>query len=930
MPNRLRRLLPVLACWAALSANAGLGRAQTADDCLACHGDRTLTVERDGKPVSRWVDAGPFRASSHADLDCIGCHADLTGAEFPHAERTAPVDCGACHADIAGDYMQSLHGRKLRENARYAPRCWDCHGYHDVRPSRDAASRTAKLNIPYTCGGCHKEGAPVARFYDIPQDSILSHYSESIHGEGLYQKGLTITAVCSDCHTAHSVLPHTDPRSSIFRDNVPRTCQQCHGLIEQVHQKVIRGELWEKAPHQVPVCVDCHQPHQARRIFYPEGVADRDCLSCHARADIATVRGGERVSLQVAAGELHDSIHHNVRCAQCHTGVTPGHDRPCDTVAPRVDCSICHAEPARQWQEGIHGRLAERGDAAAPTCVACHGRHEIKGHLDPASPVFTRNVPGLCARCHGEGGVAEQRGRAGERNIVANYLDSVHGRGLTQSGLVVTAMCADCHTAHRELPAGDPASSVNRANIARTCAACHAGIYEKFTGSIHFTGQPKHDRPLPLCNDCHTSHSITRTAAEGFKLEIVNTCGHCHEDVTDTYFDTYHGKVVKLGYANTAKCQDCHGAHDILPPTDPDSRLSRQNVVATCAQCHAGSHRRFAGYLSHATHHDKDRYPVLYWTFVFMTSLLVGTFSFFGIHTLLWLPRSFASMRHAKELRRLSQGQREFRRFPRLERQLHVLVVISFLGLALTGMTLKFAYLGWAQALARLFGGFQAAGTVHRICATITFFYFARHVISLLGKKRGAGRSWRDFLLGPESMMFTRTDGREFWQTMKWFVGAGPRPQYGRWTYWEKFDYFAVFWGVAVIGSTGLLLWFPEFFTRLLPGWFINVATVIHSDEALLATGFIFTVHFFNTHFRPDKFPMDTVIFTGRVPLEEFKADRPREYRQLLESGELERHLVDPLPPYVTRGIRIFGWAALTLGLALVLLIIWAEVFKYR
>jgi cytochrome b subunit of formate dehydrogenase len=174
------------------------------------------------------------------------------------------------------------------------------------------------------------------------------------------------------------------------------------------------------------------------------------------------------------------------------------------------------------------------------------------------------------------------------------------------------------------------------------------------------------------------------------------------------------------------------------------------------------------------------------------------------------------------------------------------------------------------------------------------------------------------------------TDLKEFGQTMRWFVGLGPRPRYGRWTYWEKFDYLAVFWGVAMIGTTGLMLWFPEIFTHVLPGWFINVATIIHSDEALLATGFIFTIHFFNTHFRPDKFPMDTVIFSGRIPLEELKEDRPREYERLVESGELERLLVDPLPPYVLRGLRIFGWFALSLGIALIVLIIWAEVFRYR
>jgi cytochrome b subunit of formate dehydrogenase len=158
----------------------------------------------------------------------------------------------------------------------------------------------------------------------------------------------------------------------------------------------------------------------------------------------------------------------------------------------------------------------------------------------------------------------------------------------------------------------------------------------------------------------------------------------------------------------------------------------------------------------------------------------------------------------------------------------------------------------------------------------------------------------------------------------------GPRPQYGRWTYWEKFDYFAVFWGIFVIGSTGLTLWFPEFFTNFIPGAFLNVATIIHSDEALLAVGFIFTVHFFNTHLRPEKFPMDIVIFSGRMPLDEFKRDKPAEYEELVRQGKLEEHLVEPYPPIVERGIKVFGWTALTVGFSIIVWIIYAMVFAYH
>jgi cytochrome b subunit of formate dehydrogenase len=274
--------------------------------------------------------------------------------------------------------------------------------------------------------------------------------------------------------------------------------------------------------------------------------------------------------------------------------------------------------------------------------------------------------------------------------------------------------------------------------------------------------------------------------------------------------------------------------------------------------------------------------------------------------------------------------ERQFIRFTRLQRILHIGIILSFMSLALTGLTLKFSYTHWAAVLSRLFGGFETAGYIHRTAAVVMFGLFFTHLADLYRLKKKEYGSWRALLLGPDTMLPTRKDFGEFVSTLKWFVGLGKRPAYGRWTYWEKFDYFAVFWGIAIIGSTGLMLWFSVFFTRFLPGWFINVATIIHSDEALLATGFIFTVHFFNTHLRPEKFPMDITIFTGRMELEELKRDKPREYEALVASGKLDEKLGEPYQPIVIRAIRAFGWAALTVGFSIVLWIIYAMVFAYR
>ena len=197
-------------------------------------------------------------------------------------------------------------------------------------------------------------------------------------------------------------------------------------------------------------------------------------------------------------------------------------------------------------------------------------------------------------------------------------------------------------------------------------------------------------------------------------------------------------------------------------------------------------------------------------------------------------------------------------------------------------------------------------------------------------KKSTEGRSWKDAIYGQDTILFTLRDLKEAVQSIRWFFGMGPRPTYGRYTYWEKFDYFAVLWGILIIGGTGLVLWFPEIFTRILPGWSVNVATIIHSDEALLAVGFIFTIHFFNTHFRPDKFPLDQVMFHGAMTLEELKYDKPGEYERLREMGELDDHIVSPPRKGTERMAKFGGFLALTIGLTLIALIIFAMLFGYR
>lgn len=630
----------------------GSAAAQSNGDCIDCHGDRRLTGRKGGREVLMFVDATRFSASMHGKLECVNCHADLEGKELPHDEDLKQVDCGSCHDAEQQQHAESLHGQALAKGDPLAPKCESCHGYHDVRAARDPLSPVAPLNVPGTCGKCHREGAPVALQRHLSQDHILENFSESIHGEGLLRKGLIVAPNCASCHTAHNIRKHTDPQSSIARTNIARTCSACHAQIEAVHRKIIKGELWEKQAHVLPACIDCHQPHKVRRLLYDQGMADADCLRCHADHGLKA-RDGR--SMAVDAGEVAASRHVKVACSQCHSQVEASRTRPCETITAKVDCAACHAEIGQQHLASRHGKLLASGDPNAPTCKECHGEHGVKGKQDPASPTFPTRVPELCGRCHRQGEKAAVRMASDHQGQVEGYVESIHGKGLAQSGLTVTATCTNCHTAHRVQPASDPSSTVTREHIPQTCGTCHHGIQEKFEGSIHHTMVGKTTKDLPVCSDCHSSHTIRRADEKGFQLEIMEKCGRCHAEITRTYFDTYHGKVTQLGYTKTAKCYDCHGAHDILPTSDPRSHLSRENVVATCQKCHPGANRRFAGYLSHATHHDPQKYPWLFWTFWGMTGLLVGTFGFFGLHTLLWLPRSLQMRR--ERLARAARGE---------------------------------------------------------------------------------------------------------------------------------------------------------------------------------------------------------------------------------------------------------------------------------
>ena len=399
---------------AAISVLLWLGAApvpaQDNETCMRCHDDPDLTAFHGEEEVSAFIDLAVYEATMHGDMQCVECHIDLADSRRRrHAEDLEPVDCSGCHRREAREHDTSLHGEAASRGDPMAPVCADCHGAHDILPSSHPDSPTEVMNIPMLCGTCHQEGSPVTQTHDLAQVNVLEHYSMSIHGDGLFRQGLSVTAVCTSCHTAHNILPHSDPKSSIHADNVAATCSACHAEIERVHRKVIEGELWRAEPDKIPACVDCHAPHKIRNVFYPDGLADKDCLTCHSDPDLTMTKGGETISLFVDEESHEGSIHADTSCAQCHTGVTVAQERACATIQTSVDCSICHAEQVEEYNVSTHGTLHAEGDPDAPSCQDGHERHATLSSALPESPTYPRNVPVLCGECHRIGEQAATR-----------------------------------------------------------------------------------------------------------------------------------------------------------------------------------------------------------------------------------------------------------------------------------------------------------------------------------------------------------------------------------------------------------------------------------------------------------------------------------------------------------------------------------------
>jgi len=360
-------------------------------------------------------------------------------------------------------------------------------------------------------------------------------------------------------------------------------------------------------------------------VLAPAGLrAQSDCLACHGDKTMTDAAGH---SIAVDGQTFSASIHGSLQCTSCHADIK-GYPHP-DHVAP-VECKTCHADEATALTGSVHTSHA---------CTSCHGNaHAIFPKDDPRSAVYALNIPKTCGNCHGNPALAKKYGLP---NVYSMYVDSIHGFALSKEGLLVAANCQSCHGSHHILSHTNPQSATYKTNIPNTCGKCHASIEANYEHGVHGKAVARGDLKAPVCSDCHTAHAILQPTEAEFRMQSTPICGSCHKDKFSTYRDTFHSQLGLLGgYVQTARCWDCHGAHEVLPASDPQSPINKANLVTTCGRCHAGANVSFVQYQPHANARDRKLNPGLYYVRLFMNLLLISVLTFFVIHTILWLIRA--------------------------------------------------------------------------------------------------------------------------------------------------------------------------------------------------------------------------------------------------------------------------------------------------
>ena len=676
---------------------------------------------------------------------------------------------------------------------------------------------------------------------------------------------------------------------------------------------------------------------------------DKACLDCHADQHLSVRRHGTRVSLHVDAAEVGRSVHADLACTDCHEGVDAtarphhGSAAPVDcrgchanlahfhafhsdfartpfVVTAETDCAGCHGthgtppasgaksvfagarataacgdcheEQAEHFANSAHGAALAAGRPEAPDCLSCH-RKPVAAGPDPLK--LKQEQSRLCLSCHRD----DKRvldDSAVSRGFIVSYSNSVHGMSLA-AGKAKAANCVDCHGSHETAGALSAGSRVSLQNIQATCARCHPKEAGEYAVSSHAAALRKGFSDAPVCTTCHGEHQIQHPSDLSAPVSARNlsgeVCGACHasvklseryglaQDRFETFADSYHGLATRGGAVVAVNCSSCHGVHAVRPSSDPLSPINKANLARTCGQCHVGANTRFASAPVHVTAAPHGQEPLVYWIATLYVWLIVVVIGGMLVHN---------GLDFVKKVRRkiaIQKGlvveehlpHRLYLRMTVCERLQHATMVISFVALVVTGFMLQFPDAWWVQHIRHTIRHlFEWRSNIHRVAGVVMLLAGVWH-FGYLGFTRRGRQLFVDLLPRPKDL-------KDAAGVLRYNLGlAAEKPKFGRFSYIEKTEYWAMMWGTFVMGLTGAVLWFENISLKLFTKVGYDVSRTVHLYEAVLATLAILAWHFYFVIFNPDVYPMSLSWLTGWMSEREMKEEHPLE----LERIEAER-----------------------------------------
>jgi len=681
-------------------------------------------------------------------------------------------------------------------------------------------------------------------------------------------------------------------------------CLACHSdasmSMERGGKQVslaVQEAALKASAHKNLTCTACHAGFDASNVPHKAKISPINCASCHK--DVGSKHPFHpKIARAIKAGKTPE-----ISCKDCHGthGVSIVRSTGSKFVGKQTldSCGACHPDIVEQFSTSSHGKALAAGLKGAPDCVSCH-QNAIAGTADKLAR--KQHQEKLCLSCHRDNpdvtGVT-----APTPAFIAAYEKSVHGAALLK-GNAAAANCVDCHGSHVMMKGSEPASKGNKLHIAETCSKCHDKIAKEYVQSVHGAALAGGNLDAPVCTNCHGEHQIfkhddprSRVATQNLSAQ---TCNPCHSSVSlsskygmasdrfKTFSDSYHGLAIQGGSVAVANCASCHGSHGIKRSSDPSSTINKANIAATCGKCHPGANERFSIGSVHVSLTSQQEQPILYWLASGYIVLIVLVIGGMLAHNILDFIKK---AKHKLKVRRGGiaeehAGHALYLRMTLNERCQHATLVISFMTLVVTGFMLRFPDAWWVRGVRALSDhAFDLRGIIHRAAGVVMVLASFYHVYYCAFTQRGR-ELVRD--LFPDLRTFKDlTDPIAY---VRYNLGLSKvKPKFGRFSYIEKSEYWALVWGTFIMASTGLLMWFDNFFLRLVTKLGYDIARTIHYYEAWLATLAILVWHLYFVIFNPDSYPINIAFWKGTLTEQEMLEEHPLELEEIKRREEESR-----------------------------------------